>query len=204
MVRRDAVPPMLLSAAVCQQWLGILYYLQPFEATGVHVRTIIAMIYDVRWFLAIAFLVMIGAAHTFLVLLQPRNVDAPLPPEYANPWEAMFTMFATFLLMNFDAEPFAGQPDRWLLQVLVMFFTIVIGIVLVNLLIAIMGNSFGRISERAGMEQTLLCALTVVEMELLLPDTALQRTDWFPEYLHVLVPCGDNAAEEQPNNGATL
>lgn len=34
----------------------------------------------------------------------------------------------------------AAPWGRWLLQVLVMFFTIVIGIVLVNLLIAIMGN----------------------------------------------------------------
>lgn len=50
---------------------------------GVQIRTLIGMLYDVRWFLAVSAIIMLGGAHTFLVLLQDSDVSDN--PAYASP-----------------------------------------------------------------------------------------------------------------------
>jgi hypothetical protein len=72
-----------------------------------------------------------------------------------------------------------------------------VAIVLLNLLIAIMGNSYSQIKKRQNTELTALRTSIIIELELDMSDADLQRKDWFPSYLHVLVRHGQNKPTEQ-------
>ena len=75
------------------------------------------------------------------------------------------------------------------LFVVFMFF---ITIVMLNLLIAIMGDIFGKIQENANAEFMFARAGIIVEIKNMLNDRDKKREDWFPTWLQVLVSSLDD------------
>ena len=69
---------------------------------------------------------------------------------------------------------------------------VLVPIVLLNLLIALMSDSYQRIQDRSIIELRFLRARILLEIELYLSPKELANPDWFPRYLHVLVPRGMN------------
>jgi uncharacterized coiled-coil protein SlyX len=74
---------------------------------------------------------------------------------------------------------------------------LLVAIILLNLLIAIMGNSFSRINARRERELAALRAKILIELELAMSDADLQRKDWFPSYIHVILRQGQNKPTER-------
>jgi len=68
------------------------------------------------------------------------------------------------------------------------FSTFMVTIVTSNLLIAVMTNTYTAISENATNEFLLEKASTLAEIESMMSDSELANKEWFPNYLHVLVP----------------
>ena len=70
---------------------------------------------------------------------------------------------------------------------LFVVFTFFINIIMLNLLIAIMGDIFDRIQENAVAEFLFARANILLEIEATFGDKEMSKTDWYPRWLQVLV-----------------
>ena len=122
----------LISIAVYLKWFGLLYFMQAFHATAALVRMVIRITTDIRWFVVVLAIAMLGCGNAMYVLLRERGSH-----DYANVPNALFTVFNLLLLGDTDAtlEAFEGSPDIVLLKVFFVFSLFFILIVLLNLLI---------------------------------------------------------------------
>ena len=94
------------------------------------------------------------------------------------------------MLSEFDfSGEYLGQSSD-IIATCILFFTFTFGIniVMLNLLIAIMGDTFDRIQENSQAEFMFARAQIVLEYEGNLSEEEKNNPDWFPTWLQVLVP----------------
>lgn len=140
------------SIACLIMWGKMFYFLRIFFATAHLVRMIIEIIYDMRYFILIFFISVFAFANAFYIL--GRNMSDNLA---GSTFLLGFIYSYRMGLGDWDTGDFDGR-DQWLLYTLWFLNSFIILIVLLNLVIAIMGDSFDRIQERS--EQSLLQELT--------------------------------------------
>jgi hypothetical protein len=138
-----------LSLALFLKWLGLLYFLQPFSSTGALVRMVFQMVLDMQHFLLILLIALFATGSAFYALLHDAQPDTDSGNEILNPFRApgptLFFMFNMLLLGDFDTDSFLFGEYQWLVKSLFalgMLFTLII---LLNLLIARMSDSYERI-----------------------------------------------------------
>jgi hypothetical protein len=161
----------------------ILYFLLAFEETGPQVKMIIQIIVDIRWFLLILCVIIVGFGGAFHIELGHSHRDF----ELGAVWFTMFDM-----MLNGLGEPAEGESsifDRakhteWAWTLFVAY-TLVVTIILLNLLIALMGESAGGVKERSGLEFLLEKARIIVQLEEHMAD---HPAELFPRWLHILRP----------------
>lgn len=185
----------MLALALYVKWLGVLSYMQPFEATGPLVRMIIAILYDVRYFILVL-AVAVAATWTSLTLLLPEKQGYERLGDAGN---GLYITFNMLLLGDFESDLFDGEYVV-LVRLLFVFTMVLVSIVLLNLLIAIMGDSYTRISEKADLEFQALRASILLEQELFMTRKERANPRNFPRWLQVLVPSGKGVG--QTDSGA--
>lgn len=130
------------SIAVLILWFRFFYLLRVFSETAYLVSMIEAIIYDMRYFVLALAIAVIAFANTFFIL--GRNSHGK---NFAGD-----TIFYSFLysyntaLGNFDTAGFSTD-DEVLIWILWFIHTISILIIMLNLVIAIMGDTFGKVQE---------------------------------------------------------
>eukprot|EP00045_Choanoeca_perplexa_P017145 m.243226 g.243226 ORF g.243226 m.243226 type:complete len:1747 (-) comp17460_c0_seq1:28-5268(-) len=174
----------LLSLAVYLKWLGLLYFMQSFRATGVLVRMIIKVVVDIRWFLLILGFVLLGCTNAFYVMIHYDQRGEG----YESVSAALFSTFATMTLGDFDSANFTQGPFRGVLSVMFALTIMGISIVLLNLLIAILSDSYERVQDKADVEFQKLRAAYLVELEASMLPADLQDEERFPRWIHVMLP----------------
>eukprot|EP00667_Euglena_gracilis_P023668 EG_transcript_26854 len=159
---------------------------------------------EIKGFLLVLLLTVLAGGNAFYLLV-PRaagcdaaNADACSAAPYEDVWDALFRMFNMVILINYDPADFQRGPYWVLLQVLFILNMILIPIILLNLLIALMGSSYGKIASQSSRELCLLRARLVLEVErTLLTKADKENEEWFPAFLHVIIPKGgSNAVQE--------
>jgi predicted permease len=146
---------------------------------GLLIKIAIAIISDLRHFIVIIGVLLIGFSAGFAVSM-PDN------PTFDNRDGMVITsgMFTSYLAMLgvFDIEDYTNAEST-------MFFAIflfLIVIIMLNLLIAIMTDTYERVKESCQFEGRKMRIETIIEQELLINDS--QNAKFFPEYLQVLQP----------------
>jgi hypothetical protein len=151
-----------LALALFLKWLGLLYFLQAFSATGPLVRMVFQIIVDMRHFMAILGVAVLASASSFYALLHHSTRHAYAHAHSAdyddddsngsgsnNPFrgagQTLFFMFKMLLLGDFDTNLFLLGEYVALLQVLFVSSMMLTLIILLNLLIALMSDSYERI-----------------------------------------------------------
>jgi hypothetical protein len=149
-----------LALALFLKWLGLLYFLQAFSATGPLVRMVFQIIVDMRHFMAILGVAVLASASSFYALLHHSTRHAHAhSADYDdddsngsgsnNPFrgagQTLFFMFKMLLLGDFDTDLFLLGEYGALLQVLFVYSMMLTLIILLNLLIALMSDSYERI-----------------------------------------------------------
>jgi hypothetical protein len=209
-----------LALALFLKWLGLLYFLQAFSSTGPLVRMVFQIIVDMRHFMVILLVAVLASASSFYALLHhihPLHVDDGDDNPFRGAGQTLFFMFKMLLLGDFDTDLFLLGEYVALLQVLFVFSMMLTLIILLNLLIALMSDSYSRIQvtllhcpfsscssltprhdvavqEQAEIEFLMLRARIVVSMEKLKSEKELRSANaagWFPRHYFVLVPLGD-------------
>ena len=99
-----------------------------------------------------------------------RTPRAPLPLRTPQQQHCRYEVFKILIIINSDysSADFVVGPYSILIQILFVISMVFVPIVLLNLLIALISDSFERIQDRAQMELTFLRAKIVVELELFL------------------------------------
>ena len=135
--------------SILLMYLRFFYFLRIFDSTAPLVRAIVEITFDIRNFLVILFIGVLGCGISFYVL--SSNNDPELSPEDGGPFiESVFgaiTYSYMIALGDFDAGTFGSNsvPLVWLVFFISSTFTLII---LLNMLIAIMSESFARVTSQ--------------------------------------------------------
>jgi len=189
----------IVASIVCLTWLPVAL----FSSTFVYQREL--MTYGIL-LLSLKFLSFMRGFSTFASLLQMLMMICKdmLPSMvflllftvtfgfafYAQKGGALLrldnAMWMSVLLMlgDFDWEEF----DTVTMKALWVFYTLVVPIIILNLVIAIMGNSFDKVQETMRNAQLVNLAKLMIEIELMMPTKALNDVKNFPLWVHVLKP----------------
>ena len=187
-----------LAVLIVFRWIGLGFYMQAHHLTGPFVRMSVEITSDMRWFLMLLLVAIVSVASAFYLLLhnQSDGVDG------FDQWpQALFTTFRMLLLGDFDSDSLLLGPYDglvYLLFVVGMFMTL---IVLLNLLIALMGGSYGRVEGNADNEFVLMRASMLLNYLQHLPECKREAKVFMGvPWLHVLqglTPSDDNGEEEE-------
>ena len=151
-----------LALALFLKWMGLLYFLQAFSSTGPLVRMVFQIIVDMRYFVSILLVAVLASASSFYALLHHSTRghthshtddddggNGNGSDNNSNPFRGaghtLFFMFKMLLLGDFDTDLFLLGEYVSLLQVLFVFSMMLTLIILLNLLIALMSDSYERI-----------------------------------------------------------
>jgi len=170
-------------------WIGVLYYMQAYPQTAPHVRMLISVVHDIRYFSVLLIVVMSGTAFAFHILLWGVSTSG-----FSTPSTTAFSVFNMLLLGSFTTDDFAQGRFTMLLRVFFTLSALIVPIILLNLLIAIMSDSYERVQDKAVNEFYLLRARIICNreaMEAASFNGSIPHA-WAPVFVHVLRPILDD------------
>ena len=144
---------MIAAIAVTLMWIKLIYWLRLFSNTSHYIRLIQETIYDIRYFLLIYFVVIglfANAIHTLNLNRDYRDEDSTIVDKNLSmrPMDALLNQYllslGEFSLDNFGA---GDEDDFYVIWAFFTLSTFITSIIILNMLIAIMGDTFGRVTE---------------------------------------------------------
>ncbi len=127
---------------------------QAFDRTGPYVRMLVEIVKTIRWFLFIMFISILATWNSFILLLKrpclEPDADAACESQRdaASVYRTMYDMVNTLLFGNGDLDSLENTEYFGLVVFIFIISMIVMPIVLLNMLIAIMGDSYELIQVR--------------------------------------------------------
>jgi hypothetical protein len=157
---RDTIASeILLCLSSIVGYFNILYFLRAFEATGPLVSMILRISHDMRYLLFVVVIVSVGFAQAFWMICR---TDRTLP---FSTFEGAMLYSFVFLLGGYDPTAFEGVPLYRLGIALSAIYMIIVSVLLLNLLIALMGDSYGSVKEKGLAQWKLEQAQIITEMQ---------------------------------------
>ena len=147
----------LISTTLLFLWARLLSYSKGFEGTGFLIRLVEQVIIDMKFFLLLIFLTMLAFASAGFVLQSSAN-------------ESQFSVFnLVYRLMlgdftNFD-EYIENQENYLPLWIGMILFTIFLSIIMLNLLISIIGDTYGKVVSAQKSNRTYELLNVIYEIE---------------------------------------
>jgi transient receptor potential cation channel subfamily V protein 6 len=134
--------------AVPASWFYLIFFCGAVKLTGPFVTMIYAMIMgDMFTFSIIYIIFLFGFTQAFYFVL--KSVEEPgLYNWYHTSWVAMFHM----TLGEYDYEMFNDTAYPDMAKIIFVLFQILIPILLFNMLIAMMGNTYATVNEKSEKE----------------------------------------------------
>lgn len=186
---KDHRPANILAAATMPMLAAeILFYLGGLQDTGPLIRMIIKITKGIIGFCVILFIILLAFAGSFVLLYQEyADVQSLGFDGYTRYDRSLMTVYG-FLLGNYNIEDMEKASNPHLAMLLLALFMFVVVIVLLNLLIAIMGDKYDEVQENASAEATYALAKLVSEYEGLISDLHKTRNRelWYPTWIQVL------------------
>ena len=175
----------LSGIAVLFMWLKLFYFGRIFLSTAAMIRMILEISYDMKYFLLVLIITIAGFGNCFLII--SRNYDGY---EFAgNTYFTAFLYSYQAVLGAFSLTGFA-QSDKSYLQFIWFLNTMVGLIIFLNLLIAIMGDTFDRVQETTEENMLKELAKLMVENEVL-----INRKKLFGDAKYIIIIQEEKAEE---------
>lgn len=163
----DLIP--LSAWAVLIMWLKLFYFGRIFLSTAAMIRMVIEISYDMRYFLLVMIIAISGFGNCFMILA--RNYD-PKEMFTGNNYLRSFLYSYNQAMGNFDTDAYL-EEDKYYLYAIWLLNTMVTLIIFLNLLIAIMGDTFDRVQETTENNMLKELANIMVENEMLINRSAI-------------------------------
>lgn len=136
----------LSALATVLMWFKGFYWMRLFGQTSFYVRLIRETLYDIRYFLILFFAILMTFANALMILNEARENSL-----YMNFFDISFlnAIMNQYMLSlgEFDTESYGLEGGDMLVWIIFIFTTFITQITFLNMLIAIMGDTFARVSE---------------------------------------------------------
>lgn len=184
-----------LSIASIAMWFNLLYYLRAFEVTGPLVSMILRIAKDMKAFLLVLAIVIVGFSQAFWLLSnRMEGLDfSSIDKSYVSAF--------SYMLGNFDPDGFDGASlESWGIF-LSCIYMLIGSILLLNLLIALMGDSYSDVKAKGLAQWRLEQAQLIIEFggSLKLKDKHCTRPLYSCRYADEVVEFA-SATEKKENN----
>ena len=156
--------------AVIFLYLRLFYFGRIFLQTTAMVRMVLEIVYDMRFFLLFLLVAIAGFGNAYLILA--RNLDEGALLIEDNYWYAFIYAYNQ-ALGNFDTDAYTG-PEKHLLFFIWFLNSIITLVIFLNLLIAIMGDTFDRVQDNLKNNTTQGLLQIMVDNELLMRDSSFK------------------------------
>eukprot|EP00210_Caulerpa_lentillifera_P008455 g8067.t1 len=183
-------------------WFKVWYYAQPFEQTGALVLLIDNVVLDCLPFLFLGFVILIGYSIALFVLFQyylEKHPDASKQGQgeterlvydtFSTPWRSVVSLFYA-MVGAFDIQVYyADDTLSWLTTLIFVAYMAIQMVVLLNMLIAIMGDTFDRVKNEEEEQILMGRARFMDACEAALTDKESKEIEkQIGKYLYVLTP----------------
>ena len=152
------------SYAACAAWMQLLAYLRGFASCAPYVRMLLEIISDLRVFFMIYVLITFAFAHAILVYDDEALRNKSVAEIGAELVRRVFATYRIGTLGDFDADEFVEQ---WQLHGLFNLCTFIVTVVLLNVLIAVISDTFDRLLERSESSSVKSRAQLIAEIEII-------------------------------------
>ena len=155
-------------------WVKVFDWLRLFEKTAFYVRLIIETIYDVRIFIFVFFIACFAIGQPMYMLqLNKKSGDediiGPVTGHFA--FDSLYNQYM-LSLGEFAMDGFDNHPEMALCYLLFFISTFSTQITFLNMLITIMGDTYGRVMENKAFN----ARVTKLEIMSELTDVIKDRT----------------------------
>jgi hypothetical protein len=150
-------------------WAKLFYFGRIFFSTAAMIRMVIEITYDMKYFLMVLLIAIAGFGNCFMILA--RNYDKEELFTGNNYWRSFIYAYNQ-ALGEFDTEAFE-DTDKYYLYFIWFLNTMISLIVFLNMLIAIMGDTFDRVQETSENNMLKELASIMVENEMLINRAAI-------------------------------
>lgn len=148
-------------------YLRFFYFLRIFDSSAHLVRTIIEITYDIRNFLFVFMVGVIGFGASFFILSNNNQVNAE-PNSFITSFSMSFIYSYRLSLGDFDTDAFEDSYNTITLWVLFIICSMFTAIIMLNMLVAIMGESFNRVNEQSECQRVREHLQLIVENDFLI------------------------------------
>eukprot|EP00347_Sterkiella_histriomuscorum_P005811 403355181 len=148
-------------------YLRFFYFLRIFDASSHLVRTIIEITADIRYFLFVFFLAIIGFGGSFLILSNNNDPEKE-GARFIESFPSSFIYSYRLGLGDFDIDPYAESKNSILLHAFFLLSSLFSAVILLNMLVAIMGESFNRVNETSEHQRVREHLQLIVENDFLI------------------------------------
>ena len=152
------------SYSACAAWMQLLAYLRGFVSFAPYVRMLLEIISDLRVFFMIYVLITCAFAHAILVYDDEALRNKSVAEIGAELVRRGFATYRIGTLGDFDADEFVEQ---WQLHGLFNLCTFIVTVVLLNVLIAVISDTFDRLLERSESSSVKSRAQLIAEIEII-------------------------------------
>ena len=147
-------------------WFYLMFFCGAIKLTGPFVTMIFKMITgDMFTFSIVYTICLLGFSQAFFFIIKSHE-DAELYEKYHTTWIGLFHM----TLGDYDYEMLGKTPYPKMAKVVFILFQILIPILLLNMLIAMMGNTYGQVIESAEKEFLKAWAKVIMSLERSVPQ----------------------------------
>ena len=179
----------ILSVASLLAWLKVLYFLRGFEGTGHFISIFFVIAYEIRFFLLVLLITLLGFAQSFFMV----GLDSVYGMGLGT---GLMILFEQMIGVS-SVVDFSETVSEQYTSALFVVFSIVVILLLLNLLIAQMNNAFMKVAEKGFAAQFKFeRAKIIIEESFLLTRLEKEDPKKFPRTLHVLRRFADVAQEK--------
>ncbi|CDW78608.1 wd-40 repeat protein [Stylonychia lemnae] len=170
----------LNSFASFSLWINLLYFCRIFRRTGHLIQMIIEVVKDMKYFLGIVFLTLMSFSGAFFILSK-NNDDTK---EFITSFFESNAFVYRLILGDFDTTNF-GEKYVVIVWMFFMLATLFLIIIMLNLLIAIISDTFERVQGQAKQRMYKEFAQLIIENIHLLSEEEKTAYDQKGQYLYI-------------------
>ena len=138
----------LAAFSVFFMWIKTFYWMRLFTGTSFYIRLILETLSDIKYFLILTIFIFMTFGNTLLIMNQGRTEDGQL---YSSIFGVGFldVMLNNYItaIGDYEVDGFKQEGGDVIIWILFIMATFISQVTFLNMLIAIMGDTFDRVSE---------------------------------------------------------
>ena len=165
------------TAALFSRWLKLLLFMRGLDSTAPLVKLLSNIVQEMKSFMVLLLVILACFSFVFCLLLRDTDSDRDEFGTIYGAWLRTYGM----ILGNFHTQWFDDAETGGLATGLFVLFTVAVPVIMLNALIAIMSDTYGRSKTQEVANGRLMRANLILELESLIVIAGTRDTDGYGE-----------------------